>query len=190
MTLGAHVLDEVRDRFGKLKALADGALAQVDDAAFFALPEPSGETNSIALVVKHVAGNARSRWTDFLTSDGEKPDRHRDLEFERVSGDTREALMASWEAGWATLDRALAPLGEDDLLKTITIRGEPHTVYQALGRQVAHYGYHVGQIVLLARLARGAQWRSLSVPRGQSETFNATMRGTFRTEPPPDRAGS
>lgn len=179
MTLGAHVLDEARDRFAKLKALAEGALAQVDDAAFFALPEPSGETNSIALVVKHLAGNARSRWTDFLTSDGEKPNRDRDREFERFEDDTRASLMRAWEEGWAAFDRALAPLQDDDLMKTITIRGEPHTVFQALGRQLAHYGYHVGQIVLLARLAKGADWRTLSVARGQSEPFNRTMNEAF-----------
>lgn len=190
MTLGAHVLAESRERFAKLKALAEGALAQVDDDEFFALPEPSGETNSIAFVVKHLAGNARSRWTDFRTSDGEKPDRQRDREFERAQGDTRGSLMAAWEEGWALLDRALAPLGEADLQEVITIRGEPHTVFQAIGRQLAHYGYHVGQIVLLARLARGPGWRTLSVARGESEAFNAQLRDTFRTGSPPGRAGS
>ena len=142
------------------------------------LPAPSGETNSIALVVKHLAGNARSRWTDFLTSDGEKADRQRDREFELAEGDSRAALMAAWDAGWAALERALEPLTEDDLLRTITIRGEPHSVLKAIDRQLTHYGYHVGQIVLLARLAQGAGWKSLSVARGQSEAFNRRMRGT------------
>jgi hypothetical protein len=182
MTLGTHVLDEARAQFTKLKALAEGALRQVDDQAFFAAPEPSGETNSIALVVKHLAGNARSRWTDFLTSDGEKPDRHRDSEFELTRLDTRAALMAAWDQGWTALDTALAPLTDDDLMREVTIRGEPHTVLKAIDRQLTHYGYHVGQIVLLARLARGAHWESLSVPRGKSEELNAQMRS--RTKSP------
>ena len=181
---------EARDRFARLRATAEGALAQVDDGAFFALPEPSGETNSIALIVKHVAGNARSRWTDFLTSDGEKPDRHRDTEFELSPDDSRAHLMAAWARGWQALDDALAPLGPSDLERTITIRGEPHTVVQAITRQLAHYGQHVGQIVLLARIAKGASWRTLSVPRGGTEAFNAAMRSTFRTESRPGPEGS
>jgi hypothetical protein len=172
------IVEEARARFAGLRKNAEGALAQVDDAQFFALPE----TNSVALIVKHIAGNARSRWTDFLTSDGEKADRHRDTEFERAEGDSRAALMAAWARGWDLLDAALAPLSDADLDRVITIRGEPHTVSQALIRQLAHYGQHVGQIVLLARIARGAAWTSLSVPRGQSETFNAAMRSSFRTE--------
>ena len=172
------VLKESRARFSNLRTTAEGALAQVDDAAFFALPEPSGETNSIALVVKHIAGNLRSRWTDFLTSDGEKPDRDRDTEFERFEEDSRASLMAAWTRGWSRLDEALAPLTDADLERTITIRGEPHTVSQAVIRQLAHYGYHVGQIVLLARIARGAAWSTLSVPRGHSEAFNRQMRAT------------
>jgi hypothetical protein len=171
---------EARDRFAKLRATAEGALAQVDDREFFALPEPSGETNSIALIVKHIAGNARSRWTDFLTSDGEKPDRHRDTEFELADGDSREQLMAAWAHGWQALDDALAPLEIDDLKRIVTIRGEPHTVVQAITRQLVHYGQHVGQIVLLARIARGASWQTLSVPRGGTDAFNASMRETFR----------
>jgi uncharacterized damage-inducible protein DinB len=170
----AHVLEEARAQFAKLKALAESALKQVDDAQFFAVPAP--EANSIAHVVKHMAGNARSRWTNFLTEDGEKPDRKRDTEFELDPADTREALMRAWEAGWRALDGALGPLGPGDLMRTIRIRGEAHTVLQAIDRQLTHYGYHVGQIVLLARIARGREWSSLSVPRGQSEQFNARMR--------------
>jgi len=173
-----HVLAEARSQFAKLKALAESALQQVDDVQFFA--EPAPEVNSIAMVVKHMAGNARSRWTDFLTTDGEKPDRHRDTEFELDPGSTRDALMAAWEAGWRALDTALGPLGPDDLMRTVTIRGEGHTVLQAIDRQLTHYGYHVGQIVLLARMARGKAWSSLSVPRGQSEQFNAQMRERLR----------
>jgi hypothetical protein len=173
------ILAESRARFADLRKTAEGALAQVSDDEFFALPEPSGETNSIALIVKHIAGNARSRWTDFLTSDGEKPDRIRDTEFERFDEDSRPSLMAAWARGWDLLDAALAPLTDDDLERTITIRGEPHTVSQALIRQLAHYGQHVGQIVLLARIARGAAWSTLSVPRGHSAQFNASMREAF-----------
>jgi len=173
------ILAESRARFADLRKTAEGALAQVSDDEFFAPPEPSGETNSIALIVKHIAGNARSRWTDFLTSDGEKPDRVRDTEFERFDGDSRAALMAAWARGWDLLDAALAPLTDGDLERTITIRGEPHTVSQAVIRQLAHYGQHVGQIVLLARIARGAAWSTLSVPRGHSGQFNASMREAF-----------
>ena len=179
MTLGAQVLDEARSQFANLKTLADGAFAQADDRAFFAVP--AEDANSIALVVKHMAGNARSRWTDFLTTDGEKPDRRRDREFELAPEDTRAALMAAWGEGWAALDKALAPLAPEDLLKMVTIRGEPHSVLKAIDRQLTHYGYHVGQIVLLARLARGADWKSLSVPRGGSEAFNARMRDPSRS---------
>ena len=177
-----RVLEESRARFASLRETAEGALAQVSDEEFFALPEPSGETNSIALVVKHVAGNARSRWTDFLTSDGEKPDRDRDTEFERFGNDSRASLMAAWARGWELVEEALAPLTDADLERTITIRGEPHTVSQAILRQIAHYGYHVGQIVLLARIARGAQWSTLSVARGHSARFNAQMRASFQKE--------
>jgi len=173
------ILAESRARFADLRKTAEGALVQVSDDEFFALPEPSGETNSIALIVKHIAGNARSRWTDFLTSDGEKPDRIRDTEFERFDEDSRAALMAAWARGWDLLDAALSPLTDGDLERTITIRGEPHTVSQAVIRQLAHYGQHVGQIVLLARIARGAAWSTLSVPRGHSEQFNASMRKAF-----------
>jgi len=181
-----HVLEESRVRFANLRTTAEGAMAQVSDEEFFALPEPSGETNSIALIVKHIAGNARSRWTDFLTSDGEKPDRDRDTEFEQFVEDTRESLMARWARGWDLVDQALAPLSDDDLERTITIRGEPHTVSQAIIRQIAHYGYHVGQIVLLARIVRGAAWSTLSVPRGHSAQFNASMRASFQKESPRD----
>jgi hypothetical protein len=154
-------------------------MAQVDDATFFRVP--AVEANSIALLVKHIAGNAVSRWTNFLTEDGEKATRHRDQEFERDDAqDTRPALMAAWQRGWATLDAALSPLTAADLMRTVIIRREPHTVVQAIQRQLTHYSEHVGQIVLLCKLARGAEWRTLSVPRGQSEAFNANMQHKFR----------
>ena len=168
-------LDTALGEFRKYKTLAEAALAQIDDAAFFAVLGP--EENSPALVVKHVAGNQLSRWTDFLTTDGEKPERRRDEEFERRDADTRAALMARWEQGWARLFAAVEPLTEADLTRTITIRGEPHTVLQAVARQQTHYAYHVGQIVLLARHAAGARWKSLSIPRGQSASFEVGKDG-------------
>src|SRR6476661_2609891 len=145
--------------FRTYKRLAERAMEQVGDEQLFATLD--GEMNSIAIVVKHMAGNMRSRWTDFLTSDGEKPDRNRDSEFVDPPA-TREALMRTWEEGWAHVFRALEPLSEADLGRTVTIRGEPHSVMQAINRQVAHYPYHVGQIVLLAKHYASGQWKSLS----------------------------
>ena len=151
--------------FRYYKSLGERAMSQVADPQLtIALDE---EMNSIAIVVKHMVGNMRSRWTDFLTSDGEKPDRRRDSEFEEAPAD-RAALMQMWEAGWAMVFSALEPLTEADLSRTITIRGEPHSVMQAINRQVAHYSYHVGQIVMLAKHFQGAQWQSLSIPRNRS----------------------
>ena len=168
-------LEEAKARFRTVKGLADRALAQVDAARWF---EPLGpDENSIALVMKHLSGNMRSRWTDFLTTDGEKPDRNRDSEFEVGGGDTPESIRARWEEGWALLFRALEPLGEEDLGRTVTIRGEPHTVLQAVNRQTSHYSYHVGQIVTLARHIAGPAWTSLSIPRGKSKEFEVSKRG-------------
>ncbi|MEO6463372.1 MAG: DUF1572 family protein [Candidatus Eisenbacteria bacterium] len=176
--LGTHLLADAIARFHELKRLGDGALAQVDDAAFFARLDP--DANAMAHVVKHVAGNLRSRWRNLLTEDGEKPDRDRDREFELdPAADTRDALMARWEEGWAILFAELGALGGSDLLRTVTIRHEPHSVVQCIQRQLGHYGYHVGQIVLLARHARGAAWATLSVPRRGSGEFNATMKKKF-----------
>lgn len=170
--------DEALRAFRQCRKLAEGALDQVDDAAFFRAVDP--ESNSLALIVKHLAGNLRSRWTDFLTADGEKPDRDRDQEFEAAAADTREALMAAWAAGWETLEAALGALRAEDFGRTVTIRGEPHSVVQALNRQVAHYAYHVGQIVFLAKHLKGAAWRTLSVPKGGTKAFNAEMAARFR----------
>ena len=158
-----HVLDDCLFQLRKLKAQADKAMSQIDDAQFFALLDP--DANSIALIVKHVAGNMRSRWTDFLTTDGEKPDRHRDTEFERDAADTRQAIAARWDAGWELLFNTIASLGPDDLGRTVTIRGEPHTVVQAINRQLSHYSAHVGQIVLLAKHYAGPNWKTLSIPK-------------------------
>jgi hypothetical protein len=173
-TRGAFLADALA-QFRKYRALAEAALAQVDDAAFCAPPGPDG--NSLALLVKHVAGNQRSRWTDFLTTDGEKPDRRRDGEFELQPGDTRVALMARWDDGWRRLFAAVEPLAQADLSRTVAIRGEAHSVLQAIARQQTHYAYHVGQIVALARHHAGAHWRSLSIPRGQSAAWEVGRDG-------------
>lgn len=155
--------------FRNYKKLAERAMEQVNDDEFFRSIDD--EANSIAVTVKHIAGNLRSRWTDFLTSDGEKPDRQRDTEFEIVR-DTRESLMDSWEAGWKILFEAVGSLKVKDFSRKVTIRGEPHTVAEAINRQLTHYAYHVGQIVLLAKHFRSSEWKTLSVPRNRSEEFN------------------
>jgi len=151
------------------KRLGEGAMAQVTDDQLLAVLDP--EANSIATIVKHMAGNMRSRWTDFLASDGEKPGRNRDSEFIDPAP-TRAGLLAEWEKGWACVFAALAPLSDADLTRTVTIRGEPHSVVQAINRQLAHYSYHVGQIVFLAKHFAGDGWQSLSIPRNRSAEFN------------------
>lgn len=155
--------------FRYYKKIAERAIEQVTDQQLFASLDP--ESNSIAIIVKHMTGNMRSRWTDFLTTDGEKPNRDRDTEFEQPPA-TREALMQAWEEGWALVFSALEPLKEEDLTRTITIRGEAHSVMQAINRQVAHYSLHIGQIVLLAKHLGHDHWQSLSVPRNRSAEFN------------------
>ena len=155
--------------FRNAKKLAERAIEQISDEEFFATIDE--EANSIALIVKHIAGNLRSRWTDFLTTDGEKPDRNRDTEFELI-GDTREALMKLWDDGWQILFNTLEPLRVEDFFKTITIRSEPHTVVEAINRQLTHYAYHIGQIVLLSKHFRSKEWKTLSVPKNRSAEFN------------------
>ena len=144
------------------KKMAEGAMTQVSDGQLFATLD--GEMNSIALIVKHMTGNMRSRWTDFLTSDGEKPDRNRDTEFVAPPA-TREALLELWENGWKLVFSALEPLSDADLGRTVTIRGEAHSVMQAINRQIAHYASHTGQIVFLAKHLSGTNWKSLSIPK-------------------------
>ena len=158
--------------FRNYKKLAERAVVQVSDDEFFAAIDE--ESNSIAIIVKHIAGNLRSRWRDFLTTDGEKPDRNRDSEFE-MSGDTRESLMESWEAGWQTLFESIEALTEEEFGRLITIRGELHTVVEAINRQLTHYAYHVGQIVFLAKHLRSSDWKTLSVPRNHSTDFNKQL---------------
>jgi len=170
----SYVKDSV-GLFHYYKKLGERAMAQCSDENLFVTID--AESNSIAIIVKHMAGNMRSRWMDFLTTDGEKPDRNRDTEFEDPPK-TRAALMELWERGWKYLFDALEPLNEEDLTRTVTIRTEPHSVMQAINRQIAHYAHHVGQIVFLAKHLTAkatGKWDSLSVPRGQSRQFAADV---------------
>ena len=161
--------------FRHYKKLGEGAIAQVSDEHLCTVLDP--EMNSVALIVKHMAGNMRSRWIDFLTTDGEKPNRDRDTEFEAPPA-TRQAVWKLWEEGWAHVFAALEPLSDADLTREVTIRNEPHSVMQAINRQIAHYSYHVGQIVFLAKHFQAEKWKSLSVPRKGSADFNArVLRG-------------
>jgi hypothetical protein len=171
-------LSDMRTQFARLRSTAERAMAQVGDDDFARLLD--GENNSIAIIVKHVSGNLRSRCTDFLTSDGEKPDRDRDGEFELRPEDTRMGLLRDWAGAWDLLAGTVDSLTPDDLGRTITIRAEPHTVGQALNRHLSHLAYHVGQIVLLARHWVGADWQTLTIPRGQSRAFTQAVQQRSR----------
>src|SRR3954469_3362838 len=171
-SLAEHYIKNALKEFRGMKALADKAVAQVSDEEFFRAIDP--ESNSIAVILKHMAGNMRSRWTDFLDSDGEKPDRQRDTELE-LDGEDRRAIEARWEEGWQLVFGAIEPLKGEDLMRTVTIRREPHTIVEAVNRQLAHYGEHVGQIIFLAKHLKSSAWRTLSIPRGQSSAFNKKM---------------
>jgi hypothetical protein len=170
----AQYLEEVLRVLRQYKRLGDDAVAQLDDEQFFAVPDP--ESNSVAIIVKHIAGNLRSRFTDFLTSDGERPDRNRDQEFIVEGRAARTAIIQDWEKQWQLLFATVQSLGPDDLARTITIRAQPHSVVQALSRSTAHLAYHTGQIVFLAKHWKSAGWKTLSVAKGQSEQFTAEMR--------------
>lgn len=170
-----HFLDDSLRQLRKLKAQADKALAQTSDEHLFSHLDP--EANSIVLIMKHMAGNMRSRWTDFLTSDGEKPDRNRDQEFETKPADTRASITAQWEDGWRRLFDAVRSLSPADLVKTVHVRGEAHSVLEAINRQTSHYSAHVGQIVLLAKHYAGPKWQTLSIPRGKSKEFDVAKSG-------------
>jgi uncharacterized damage-inducible protein DinB len=173
--LSTSYLQDSIGLFRYYKKLGDRAMAQCPDEALFLTLD--AESNSIAIIVKHMAGNMRSRWLDFLTTDGEKPDRNRDTEFETPPA-TRTQLMEQWERGWKYVFDALEPLTEADLTRTVTIRTEPHSVMQAINRQVAHYAHHVGQILFLAKhltYTKTGKWESLSVPRGKSADMNAKV---------------
>jgi hypothetical protein len=169
LKLTTSYLEDSLSLFRYYKKLAEAAMEQVTDEQLVLTLD--AEMNSIALIVKHMAGNMRSRWTDFLTSDGEKPDRNRDSEFVEPPS-TREELMKAWESGWICLFSALEPLCASDLDRRVTIRGEALSVMQTVNRQLAHYSYHVGQLVFLAKHFQHARWKSLSVPRGKSARFN------------------
>jgi hypothetical protein len=173
--LSTSYLQDSIGLFRYYKKLGDRAMAQCPDEALFSTLDP--ESNSIAIIVKHLSGNMRSRWLDFLTTDGEKADRNRDTEFESPAN-TRAELIEQWERGWKYVFDALEPLTEADLTRTVTIRTEPHSVMQAINRQIAHYAHHVGQILFLAKhltFTKTGKWESLSVPRGKSTDMNAKV---------------
>ena len=168
-----NYLDDARAAMRANKKLAEKAIAQLKDEEFFITLDE--EANSVAVVMKHMAGNMISRWTDFLTSDGEKLNRNRDMEFVIESNTSRDEVLAYWERGWQCVFDALEPLRPEDCEKTVTIRGEKHTIVQAINRQLMHYAYHIGQIVFLTKHFRSAEWNSLSIPRNRSAEFNASM---------------
>jgi Protein of unknown function (DUF1572) len=182
--LASQYLEEIKRQFRGHKRMGEAAMAQLEDMDFFVTLDP--ESNSVAALVKHIAGNARSRFTDFLTSDGEKPDRFRDQEFEVSAETTREEVLRWWEQTWSNVFSALDLLQPEDVERTVTIRQEPHTVMQALNRALAHYAQHIGQIVFLSKHLRSSQWQTLSIPRGKSEDYKAVSpkthsRGTYKT---------
>jgi hypothetical protein len=180
--IGSHYLDEARRQFRGHKRMAESAMAQLSDHDFFVTLDP--EANSVAILVKHLAGNMRSRFTDFLTSDGEKPDRFRDREFELGAGTSRADVMKWWEEGWNCVLAAIDSLKPEDVMGTVTVRSQPHTVLQAINRQIAHYAQHIGQIVFLCKHLRAAEWKTLSIPRGKSEEFKIAAGKTDRGLPP------
>jgi hypothetical protein len=171
--LGRHYLADALKIFRSNKRLGERAMGQLADEQLFVAID--AEANSVAVIVKHLAGNMRSRWTDFLTTDGEKPDRDRDSEFDIGGQTSREEIMRWWEDGWRVVFAAVEPLRAEDLLRTVMIRGEPHTVVEAINRQIAHYAQHVGQIIFLAKHLRSSDWQTLSIARGQSGKFNESM---------------
>jgi hypothetical protein len=179
MSTDSPILAVVIDEFQKIKKLADKSIAQLPDAQLYTRID--GEANSVAIIMRHMAGNMRSRWIDFMTSDGEKPGRMRDGEFEDARP-SRAELLAEWEHGWRCVFDALVPLTDADLQRPVVIRGEPHSVYKAVSRQVAHYAGHAYQIVLLAKHLLGPEWKTLSIPRGQSEEFNRRMRARTKSD--------
>jgi hypothetical protein len=182
--LAYHYLEEIKRQMRGHKRMAEAAIRQLPDADLFVLID--SEANSIAILIKHIAGNARSRFREFLSSDGEKPDRFRDQEFEVSRTTTREEVMRWWEEGWSQVFSTLDSLIPEDISRTVTIRGEPHTVLQALNRALAHYAQHIGQIVFLAKHLRSKEWKTLSIPRGKSEEYKTGgTKGFTRGVPNP-----
>jgi len=179
MSTDSPILTAAIDEFQKIKKLADKTIEQLSDEQLHLTIGP--ESNSVAVIMRHMAGNMRSRWVDFMTSDGEKANRMRDQEFEDPA-QSRAELMAEWETGWQCVFDALSPLTDADLQRSVVIRGEPHSVYKAMSRQVAHYAGHAYQILFLAKHLLGPGWKTLSIPRGQSEEFNRRMLAKLRTE--------
>ena len=175
---GAMFLEDALRNLRSIKGGADAAMAQLSDEQFFALLD--AESNSVAIVAKHMAGNLRSRFTDFLTRDGEKPDRNRDQEFIVDTDSSRAAIMEAWEHGWQLVLETVQALHPEDLAREVTIRSESHTVIKAINRQLMHHSLHAGQIILLAKHWKGADWKTLSIPRGQSETVNAAYAAKFK----------
>lgn len=173
MNVATDFLSSAIRRFQEYKTLGEKSMAQLSDAELHW--QPNAETNSIAIIIQHLHGNMLSRWTNFLTEDGEKPWRSRDAEFEAASWSKGE-LMERWNEGWKVLIDALESLWEEDLLRTVTIRSKPLSVIDAINRQLAHYSYHIGQIVLIAKWLKGAEWETLSIARGQSDQYNAAMK--------------
>jgi len=171
MEIAEDYLEEARRQLRGHKRMGEGAMAQLKDQEFFLTLDPA--SNSVAILVKHLAGNMRSRFTDFLTTDGEKPNRFRDQEFELTSATTRDDVMKWWEEGWLRVFTAIEGLKPEDVMRTVTIRGAPHTVLQAVNRQIEHYAQHIGQIVFLAKHLRSGEWKTLSIPRGKSEDYKA-----------------
>ena len=172
-SLAGHYLKDALSNFRDYKKLAERAFAQINDEEFF-LPLDA-EANSVAVIIKHIAGNLLSRWTDFLTTDGEKPDRNRDMEFVTTPEASREDLLGQWERGWACLFAALEPLTPEDFSRKVLIRGKEHSLVEAINRQLTHYSYHVGQIVFLCKHFRSEAWKSLSIPRNRSAEFNSYL---------------
>jgi len=173
--LAGHYLADALKIFRANKQLGERAMEQLSDEQLFVAIDV--ESNSVAVIVKHLAGNMRSRWTDFLTTDGEKPDRDRDSEFVLDENTSRADVMRWWEDGWRVVFGAIEPLRAEDLMRRVSIRGEPHTVVEAINRQLSHYAQHVGQIIFLAKHLRASGWQTLSIARGASQKFNESMRG-------------
>ena len=175
-SLAKHYLEDAVGNFRAYKKLAEKAFDQLNDDEFFKTLDQEG--NSIAVIMKHIAGNSLSRWTDFLTSDGEKANRNRDMEFVIESGTDKKQVLEYWERGWECLFSTLESLRPEDFERKVMIRSQEHTIIQAINRQLTHYAYHIGQIVFLAKHFRATDWQSLSIPRNKSATFNAQMAAT------------
>jgi hypothetical protein len=172
-SFAGHYLEDALTRFRLYKKLAEKAIEQLKDEEFFVTLDEEG--NSVAVIMKHLAGNSISRWTDFLNADGEKPDRNRDMEFVVEPQMSKDDVLAYWEKGWTCLFSALEPLQPEDFERNVKIRGEQHSIVQAINRQMTHYAYHIGQIVFLAKHFRSTEWHSLSIPKNKSDRFNAFM---------------